>query len=87
MLGTQHVRVGTLCIAKTIRLEFCEPDYPGLIQQLVSELSDESYGKRNHPVWARLERTLPDHKSSGPRDVLSKRRTTSDVGDGCQRRQ
>ena len=30
------------------------PDYPGHIQQLVSEPSNESQGKRDRPVWAGL---------------------------------
>ena len=33
MLGAQHARDWTQLCLKTIRLESCEPDYPGLIQQ------------------------------------------------------
>ena len=52
MLGTQHVRAFARRQLQKIRQEDFEPDYLGLIQQLVSEPCDESQDKRYRPVWA-----------------------------------
>ena len=35
MLGAQHGRDPALCLVWKIRLESYEPDYPGLIQQMM----------------------------------------------------